>query len=183
MTMRIPSPMKSAALLAGILALFPLSELRAGDQAQAFTPSLIAPAGHEDVSTLSLRMQTAKKDLDVFYAFADHFSKTGETTTAAQLQTPLNDYLKKHVDSLLSLAQDTPTIETTRLSAEIMIVKTRLDMALNRSDTARATLAEMKKRFAPYQKIAVQTPGKMSTLDEVIRQLEAELSKSAASAQ
>ncbi|NVN90320.1 MAG: hypothetical protein HXX11_06910 [Desulfuromonadales bacterium] len=177
MKTRISSRFKSAVLLAGVIALFPFADAHADNQGDSFTPSLMSPSGQEDVSTLNLRLQTAKKDLEVFRTFAEHFSNGGETKTVAQLQGPLDDYLKKHVDNLLAQAMESSSLDTIRLAAEIMCVKTRLDMILNRAESAKATVADMKKRFAPYQKITVQTPGKTTTLDEVIRQLEEELTK------
>lgn len=177
MNTRLSTRFKSAVLLAGVIALFPLTDVRADDQGDSFTPSLMSPSGQEDVSTLNLRLQTAKKDLEVFRTFAEHFNNNGETKTSAQLQAPLDDYLKKHVDNLLAQALDSSSLDTIRLTAEIMFVKTRLYMTMDRGDAAKATVADMKKRFAPYQKITVQTPGKTTTLDEVIRQLEEELTK------
>jgi hypothetical protein len=173
----ILSRLRSVILVAGLVTLIPLGGAFAEDQGESFTPSLMSPTGQEDVSTLNLRLQTAKKDLDVFQTFAEHFTNTGETKTAAQLQGPLNDYLKKHVDNLLAQSMDSPVLETIRSAAEIMFVKTRLFITLNRGEDARTTIADMKKRFAPYQKITVQIPGKTTTLDEVIRQLDEELTK------
>lgn len=163
--------------MAGLVTLIPLGGALAEDQGESFTPSLLSPPGQEDVSTLNLRLQAAKKDLDVFQTFAEHFTNTGETKTAAQLQTPLDDYLKKHVDNLLTQSMDSQAIETIRLAAEVMFVKTRLFMILNREENAKTTIANMKTRFAPYQKITVQIPGKTTTLDEVIRQLDEQLTK------
>jgi len=144
---------------------------------ESFTPSLLSPSGQEDQSVLSRRLQAVKKDLDVFRNFAEHFSTTGEMKTVGQFQSPIDDYMKRHVDNLLLQAGDNSTIEIIRLSAEIMFSKAQLYLALNRAGDARATLAEMKKRFAPYLKITVQLAGKSTTLDEVIRQLDAELTK------
>jgi hypothetical protein len=171
--------LRNAILMAALVTLIPLGGAFAEEQGESFTPSLMSPSGQEDVSTLNLRLQTAKKDLDVFQTFAEHFRNTGETKTAAQLQAPLDDYLKKHVDNLLAQSMDSPALETIRLAAEVMFVKTRLFIILNREEDAKATIADMKKRFAPYQKMTVQIPGKTTTLDEVIRQLNEELTKTA----
>ena len=177
MNKRISSRFKSAVLLASVLALFPLTKVHADDQVESFTPSLLSSSGQEDISTLNIRLQTAKKDLEVFRTFAEHFRNNGESKTTAQLQGPLDDYIKKHVDNLLAQTLESSTLDTIRSSAEIMFVKTRLHMIMDRGDAAKATVSDMKKRFAPYQKITVQTPGKTTTLDEVIRQLEEELTK------
>ena len=175
----ILSRLRNAILVAGLLTLIPMSEALAEDQGESFTPSLLSPPGQENVSALNLRLLTAKKDLDVFQTFAGHFASTGETKTAAQLQAPLDDYLKKHVDNLLAQSMDSPVLETIRLAAEVMFVKTRLFMILNREEDAKTTIADMKRRFAPYQKITVRIPGKTTTLDEVIRQIEEQLTKTA----
>lgn len=172
--------MKIVALTAVLTALFPLGSGFAADQGESFTPSMMPPAAQEDTAAVIRRLNSVKKDLEVFRTFAEHFSNGGDMKTAAQLQVPLDDYLKKHVDSLVEQGTNTSTLEATRLTAEIMIIKTRLFMSLNRSEAARVTVDDMKRRFAPYQKIAVQLPGKTSTLDEVIRQLEDELSRTAA---
>jgi capsule polysaccharide export protein KpsE/RkpR len=179
MNRRVTSGLKIVALTAALTALFPLGSGFAADQGESFTPSLMAPAAQEDTAAVIRRLQSVKKDLEVFQTFAEHFSNSGDTKTATQLQAPLDDYLKKHVDSLVAQATNSPTLEATRLSAEILILKTRIFMYLNRAEAARETVDDMKRRFAPYQKIAVQLPGKTSTLDEVIRQLDDELSKSA----
>jgi hypothetical protein len=144
---------------------------------ERFTPSLLSPSGQEDQSVINRRLQLVSKDLDAFRIFVEHFSSTGEMKTVGQIQGPIDEYMKRHVDNLLVQASENPTLEVTRLSAEIMFSKTRLYLALNRPGDARSTLAEMKKRFAPYQKITVQLAGKTTTLDEVIRQLDEELTK------
>jgi len=60
-----------------------------------------------------------------------------------------------------------------------MFIKTRLYMSMDRDDEARNTLAEIKKRFGSYQEISVELPDKRTTLNEGIRQLDAELTKTA----
>jgi len=145
---------------------------------ESFTPTLLSQSGHEDQSVLGRRLQVAKKDLEVFLTFAEHFHKSGEMKTVGQFQGPTDDYLKRHVDTLLVQARENSTLDITRLSAEIMYTKTRLFLALNRAPEARATLVDMKKRFAPYQKITVQIAGKTTTLDEVIHLLDEDIIKS-----
>lgn len=179
MNRRVTSRLKIVALTVALTALFPLGSGFAADQGESFTPSLMPPAAQEDTAAVIRRLNSAKKDLEVFRTFAEHFTNSGDTKTAAQLQAPLDDYLKKHVDNLVAQGTNASTLEATRLTAEIMIIKTRLFMSLNRPEAARETVDDMKKRFAPYQKIAVQLPGKTSTLDEVIRQLDYEISRTA----
>jgi len=58
-----------------------------------------------------------------------------------------------------------------------MFIKTRLFMSMDRNEDARNTVAEIKKRFGSYQEISVELPDKTTTLDEGIRQLDAELAK------
>lgn len=149
----------------------------AEDGGESFTPSLLPSSGQEDQAVLSRRLQAARKDLEAFRVFAEHFSASSETKTAGQFQGPIDDYLKRHVDRLLTQARENSTVEIIRLSAEIMLAKTRLQLALNRAEEARSTLAEMKKRFAPYQRIAVQLAGKTTTLDEIFHQLDKEVAK------
>lgn len=141
--------------------------------------SLIPPPAQEDQSVLKRRLQTAKRDIETFRIFAENFRGNGDTKSLAQLQNPVDDFLKKHVDNLLAQVVENSTLETTRLTAEIMFIKTRLFLSLNRVDAARNTVDEMKKRFGSYQKISVDLPGKTTTLDEGIRLLDEELAKTA----
>jgi hypothetical protein len=170
--------LRAAAMLMGPILIFSIGSTAWSEGAgESFTPSLISPSGQEDQSVLSRRLQAAKKDLEVFRIFAEHFNKNGELKTVGQFQSPIDDYLKRHVDTLLVQARENSALEVTRLSAEIMFSKTRLYLSLNRAGDARTTLAEMKKRFAPYLKITVQFAGKTTTLDEAIHQLDEELTK------
>lgn len=173
--------LRGVALLMGPMLFFSLGSIASAEPAgESFTPSLISSSGQEDQSVLNRRLQAASKDLDVFRTFAEHFSNNGEMKTVGQFQGPIDDYLKKHVDKLLAQARENSTLEITRLSAEIMFSKTWLYLSLNRTGDARATLADIKKRFAPYQKITVQLAGKTTTLDEGIRQLDNEITKTTA---
>lgn len=171
------SHLRCALLVAGLAIFFPLSGSFAGNQAESFTPSLMSAPGQEDMASLNQRLQTVKKDLEIFRTFAEHFGSSGETEVLSQLQTPLDDYLRKHVNILLEQSPESITLESTRLTAEVLFVKARILMALNRGEDAQSTISDMKKRFAPYQKITIQAPEKTTTLDEAIRQLEEELSK------
>lgn len=144
---------------------------------ESFTPSLLSSSDQEEQPVLILRLQTVRKDLEVFRTVVDHFRKNGEIKTVGQFQIPIDDYLKRHVDNLLNQARENSTLEVIRPSAEIMVSKTRLYLGLNRAGDARATLTEMKKNFAPYQNITVQIAGKTTTLDEVFRQLDVEITK------
>lgn len=165
-------------MLMGPILLFSLGSTACAESAgESFTPSLLSTAGQEDQSVLNRRLQAVKKDLEVFWSFVEHFRNNGDMKTVGQFQEPINNYLKRHVDNLLVQARESSTHEVTRLSAEIMFAKTRLYLGLNSSEDARATLAEMKKRFAPYQKTTVLIAGKTTTLDQAIRQLDDELSK------
>ena len=171
--------LRGVALLMGPILFFSLGSKACAESAgESFTPSLLSSSGQEDQSMLNRRLQAARKDLEAFRTVAENFSTNGEIKTVGQFQGPINDYLKRHVNNLLEQARENPTLEVTRLSAEIMLTITWLYLDLNRAGDARATLAEMKKRFAPYQKISVQLAGKTTTLDEVIRQLDEELTKS-----
>jgi len=171
--------LRGAVLLMVPILLFSLgSEVCAEGAGESFTPSLLSASGQEDQSVLNRRLQAAKRDLEVFLTFVEHFSNNGEMKTLGQFQSPIDDFLKKHVDNLLVQARENSTIEVTRLSAEIMFTKTRLYLCMNRTGDARTTFAEMKKRFAPYQKITVQIAGKTTTLDQLIRQLDQEFAKS-----
>lgn len=141
--------------------------------------ALLPPPAQEDQLILKRRLQAAKGDIEAFRVFAENFRKNGDTKTLAQLQTPVDDFLKKHVDNLLVQNAGNSTLETARLTAEIMFIKTRLYMSMNRDDDARSTVAEIKKRFGSFQEISVELPDRTTTLDEGIRQLESELSKTA----
>ncbi len=171
------SRLRYALLITGLAAFLPLSGAFAENQAESFTPSLLSAPGQEDVASYNQRLQTARKDLEVYRTFAEHFGASGENEVLSQLQAPLDDYLRKHVNMLLEQSPESVTLESTRLTAEVLFVKARLYMALNRSEDAKATIADMKKRFAPYQKITIQAPEKTTTLDEAIRQLDEELTR------
>lgn len=139
--------------------------------------SILAPPIKEDQEVLIRRLKTVKGDIDAFRIFAENFHNKGDADHLAQLQQPVDDYLKKHVNSLIAQSAEYSTLEDTKLTAETMYIKSRLLMDLNRGDSASAVTADMKKRFAPYQKISVELPGKSTTLDEAIRQLDEELAK------
>ncbi len=145
--------------------------------------ALLLPPSQEDQAVLNRRLQTAKRDIESFRIFAENFRSNGDTKALAQLQYPVDDVLKKHVDNLLSQSLQHATLETTRLTAEIMFIKARLFLDLNRGDSARKVVAEMKSRFGSYQKISVELPGKTTTLDEGIRLLDEELAKPAIAGQ
>lgn len=164
-------------VIVGQALLFSFGLACAENTGEKFVPSLL-PA-QEDQLLLNRRLQIAKRDIESFQIFAENFRNNGETKTLVQLQNPVDDFLKKHVDNLLAQSTENSPLETTKLSAEIMFVKARLFMSLNRADTARNTIAEMKKRFSSCQKISVELPGKTTTLDEGIRLLDEELAKTA----
>jgi hypothetical protein len=142
--------------------------------------ALLLPPSQEDQSVLKRRLLSAKRDIEAFRVFAENFRDNGNLKTLAQLQNPVDDFLKKHVDNLLTQSIQHANLETTRLTAEIMFIKARLFICLNRDDAAQQTVADMKKRFGSYQKISVELPGKTTTLDEGIRLLDEELAKAGA---
>lgn len=144
---------------------------------EKYTPSLLSPPAEVDQSVLNRRLQTARKDMAAFLSFAENFRKNGDLKALEQLRSPVDDYLTKHVDNLLVQGTEHSPLETTRVTAEILFIKARLFMSLDRRDEARNTVADMKKRFSSYQKISVEFPGKATTLDEGIRLLDEELAK------
>ena len=146
------------------------SEEPAKDAGQTLT----SPPTREEQTMLVQRWQLARRDLEAFAVFARNFRRNGDPKALAQLQKPGDDYLRLHLNSLLLLGAEQATLETTRLTAEIMLVRTMLLLNLGRQDAARESIAEMKSRFGSYQKISVEVGGKASTLDEVIRQLDKE---------
>lgn len=175
----ISSHARIALLIAGLVTLFPLSGACADSTNESFTPSLVSPSAQEDVSLLNRRLLAAKKDLEQYLVFAEYFAANGDTKTVEQLQGPLDGFLKRHVDHLLLQGTEQLNLETIRLSAEIMFMKTRLYANLNQGEAARTQVAEMRKRFGPYQKNTVHISGKSTTLGEAIRQLDEELTKTA----
>jgi len=166
-----------ALLVAGLATFLPLSGTCAEGTNDSFTPSLVPPTSQEDASVLNRRLLAAKKDLEQFLAFAEYFTAQGDTRTVEQLQGPVDDYLKRHVDRLLAQGTGQVGLETTRLSAEILFIKTRLYVNLNQVEAARTTVAEMKRHFGQYQKNMIQVSGKPTMLGEAIRQLDEELAK------
>lgn len=177
----ITSQVKIAVLIAGLAALSPLSGVCADGTNDSFTPSLASPAVQEDTSVLNRRLLTAKKDLEQFLVFAEHFNANGDMKTVEQLQAPVDDFLKRHVNRLLLQGTGQPNLETTRLTAEIMFIKARLYANINQVEAARTTVAEMKKNYGPYQKNMIDVSGKPTMLSEAIRQLDEELAKPARS--
>lgn len=173
---------QAAVFLAGLTLLFSCGIAHAGN-AREDNQALLLPPSQEDQAVLKRRLQTAKRDTEAFRIFAENFRSNGDTKALAQLQYPVDDFLKKHVDNLLTQSLQHATLETTRLTAEIMFIKARLFLNLNRGDAARKVVAEMKNRFGSYQKISVELPGKTTTLDEGIRLLDEELAKTAVAGQ
>jgi len=169
-----------AAMLTAVLSLFVSFGTALADEPLAnSTTALLPPPAQEDQLILKRRLQAAKGDIGSFLVFAENFRNNGDTTTLAQLRNPVDDFLRKHVDNLLTQNEGHSTLDTARLTAEIMFIKTRLYMSMDRDDEARNTLAEIKKRFGSYQEISVELPDKRTTLNEGIRQLDAELTKTA----
>lgn len=164
-------------MIIGLALLSPFGVAGAEGAKEDKNPALLMPPSQEDQAVLKRRLQMAKRDMEAFGVFADNFRKNGDMKTLVQLQNPVDDFLKKHVDNLLAQSFQHTNLETTRLTAEIMFIKARLFLALDRSDAARKTVAEMKQRFGSYQKISVELPGKTTTLSEGIRLMDEELAK------
>lgn len=178
MNNQIKRHLKIALLAAGLATLFPLSGACAEEgTSDSFTPSMVSIAAEEDASVLNRRLLAAKKDLEQFMIFAESFNTNGDTKSVEQLQGPVDDFLKRHVDRLLAQGSEQMNLETTRLSAEIMFIKTRLLIDLNQVEAARSSLAETKRRFGPYPKNMVHIFGKSTMFSEAIRQLDEELAK------
>jgi hypothetical protein len=173
------SHVRIALLIAGLATLIPLSAACADSTNEILTPSLVSPPAQEDASLLNRRLLAVKKDLEQYQVFAENFATNGDMKAVEQLQGPLDDFLKRHVDHLLHQGAEQVNLETIRLSAEIMYMKTRLFANLNQGEAARTQVAEMKKRFGPYQKNTVHISGKSTTLSEAVRQLDEELAKTA----
>jgi hypothetical protein len=176
----IMSHVKIAILMVGLATLYPpLTDAFADSTNDSFTPSLVSQSAQEDTSLLNRRLLAAKKDLEQYLVFAEYFNNNGDTKTAEQLKGPLDDFIKKHVDNLLVKSSEQVNLETTRLSAEIMFTKSRLLLNLNQGEAAQSMVAEMKKRFGPYQNNTVNISGRSTTLSEAIRQLDEEMAKTA----
>lgn len=141
----------------------------------ASTTALLPPPAQEDQLILKRRLQAAKGDIASFLVFVENFRSNGDMKTLAQLRQPVDDFLEKHVDNLLAQNTENATLETARLTAEIMFIKTRLFMSMNRNVEARNSLAALKKRFGSNQEISVELPDRTTTLDDGIRRLDAEL--------
>jgi hypothetical protein len=142
----------------------------AGGQGQALLPAPVP----ENQTVLARRLSAAKKDMEALRLFAESFRKSRDTKALAQLQKPTDELLSRHVDNLLLQGDENWTLETSRLSAEVMLLKARLLASLDRGDAAREVIADMRKRFGA-QKISMEVSGKTTTLDEAIRLLENEL--------
>jgi hypothetical protein len=181
MRLAISSLLKRTVIVAATLALLPVGGAFADAPGGVNVPLQQAPTEQANESGLELRLQTVKKDLLIFLTFAEHFIRSGETKTAAQLQGPLDDYLRRHADYLVVRATESSNIEMIQLSAEVTLIKIRLLIALNYRDDANAVLAEMKRLFAPYQQMSVQILGKTTTLDEAIRLMDGDMARIAAS--
>lgn len=146
--------------------------------AENYVPSLLPQSVEQNQSVLNRRLRGAKKDLEAFRIFAESFRAGEDVAKLQQLQVAVDDFLKKHVENLLAQVNEGSSLETTRLTAEIMFIRARLFASLNRGEASRNCIAEIRRRFAPYQKIALELPGKNTTLEEALRLLDEELTKS-----
>jgi hypothetical protein len=136
--------------------------------------SLTATPSPEEQSMLVMRLQIARKDLEAFTLFAENFRKNGDQKSLDQLQRPVDDFLRMHLNNLLLMGVEQGTLETARLAAEIMLARTMLFLSLGQKQMARESIAEIKNRFGSYQKISLEVGGRRSTLDEMIRRLDGE---------
>jgi len=163
----------------GLALLLSLGASYADSTDEKLVPALSSPSPQVNQSLLNRRLQAVKLDIKAFQSFAENFRSSGDLKTLLQLQNPVDDYLKKHVDNLLVQESEDSPLETTRLAAEVMFLKTRLFLSLNQVNSARNAVADMKKRFSHYLQMSVELPGKTTTLDEGIRLLDEELANTA----
>jgi hypothetical protein len=157
-------------LLAGLTLLLLFGVAYAGNDKED-KPTLPLPPSQEELTVLKTRFKTARKDIEAFYIFADNFHKNGDSTSLEQLQKPVDEFLSKHVNNLLKQSLENKNLETVRMAAEIMFIKALLFQKLDRKEAATNVVSELKDRFAAYQNISVNLPGKTTTLDEGIRSL------------
>jgi hypothetical protein len=149
----------------------------AAESVRDVSQNLTSPPSREEQSMFVLRLQIARKDLETFTLFAENFRKNGDQKSLDQLQRPVDDFLRMHLNNLLLMGVEQGTLETARLAAEIMLARTMLFLSLGQKQMARDSIAEIKNRFGAYQKISVEVGGRRSTLDEMIRQLDGEVAE------
>ncbi|HEX9080118.1 MAG TPA: hypothetical protein VF795_11045 [Desulfuromonadaceae bacterium] len=152
----------------------------AKEPGDTYVPSLLPPPAAVDQSLFNRRLRSARDDLEAFRVFADNFRTSGDTKALAQLQEPVDDFLKRHVDTLMAQDPEQANVEATRLKAEIMFVTARLFIGLNRREAAQAVIADMKRRFSEYRTMPLELPGARTTLDRAEEMLGQELAKAAA---
>jgi hypothetical protein len=172
--------LQSAVLAMGMTLLLSYGASFAKEAGEEYVPSLLSPAATANQSLLNRRLRSARDDMEAFSVFAESFHKSGDAKALAQLQEPVDDFLKKHVDVILSQDAEQSNIETTRLTAEILFIKTRLFIGLNRRGAAQTTIADMKRRFSEYRKIMLELPGERTTLDRAMEMLDEELAHTSA---
>lgn len=171
----LPRRLRHALLIAVPAVIFSATIACAGNAADVADQNLLPVPTQETQSTLIHRLQVAKKDMEAFRLFTEHFRQANEKTELAQLGKPVDDFLKKHVDNLLVQASENWTLETARLSAEIMLLKAHLLLNVGHGDAVSEIIADLKKRYGAHQKISVEISGKATTLDEAIKLLEEDL--------
>jgi hypothetical protein len=172
--------LQAAVLAMGMTLLLSYGASYAKEAGEEYTPSLLSPSATANQSLLNRRLRSARDDMEAFRVFAENFHKSGDAKALAQLQDPVDDFLKKHVDVILSQDPEQSNIETTRLTAEILFIKARLFIGLNRRDAAKTTIADMKRRFSEYRKIMLELPDERTTLDRAVKMLDEELAHTAA---
>jgi hypothetical protein len=172
--------LQTAVLAMGTTLLLSYGASFAKEAGEEYVPSLLSPAATANQSLLNRRLRSARNDMDAFSVFAENFRKSGDAKALAQLQEPVDAFLKKHVDVILSQDPEQSNIETTRLTAEILFIKARLFIDLNRRSAAQTTIADMKRRFSEYRKIMLELPEERTTLDRAVGMLDEELAHAAA---
>lgn len=150
----------------------------AENSADLAAESLLPVPTQETQSALLHRLQVAKKDMETFRSATEHFRETSEKKELLRMKKPVDDFLRKHVDNLLLQSEENWTLETARLSAEIMLMKARLLINIDRKDAAGQVVADIKKRYGAHQKISVELSGKATTLDEAVKLLDEDLAVS-----
>lgn len=138
-----------------------------------------------ELTILKKRLQVVLNDIEAYRLFAENFRKNGNTQALEQLNKPVDDFLAKHVDTLLASVLERKNLETVQPAAEITFRKARLLQYLGRIEAARKTAAELSEKgpYGAYQKLTVALPGDVgtttTTVGEGYRALDADLSKPA----
>lgn len=179
MNTRLLSVVKIAILVVGLSVFYPGGVAYAARSNDDSSASAKSPSQQTDDSRLNKRLLATKKDLEVLPSFAEYFNDTGDSKSLQQLQEPFDLFLSKHVDKLVAQCTEDSSIDTIMLTAEVMYLKTRLFLVLGRESDAKASVTEMKSRFASHQNLTVTVSGTTTTLNEMILELDEELENAA----